>query len=89
MKKVTDGKTEEVWRWLINDNQFEDVSSKCSTERELMHTCTDICVNCCPDSSWEDVASVLYHEEETAAVEEVPLYLNPRGRFCQWVWFVV
>ena len=89
MEKVTDGRAEEVWRRLLSRNMFEDISSMCSTERELMHTCADIYVNCYPDSSWEQIACRLYYEEETAAVEEVRSYLNPRGRFCQWVWFVI
>ena len=89
MEKVTDGWADEVWWRLIPDDLFEDIRSKYSTERELMHTCADIYVNCDPDSSWERIASGLYCEEETAAVEEVRSYLNPRGRFCQWVWFVI
>ena len=83
MEKVTDGRTKEVWGWYIDKDVLEDISSKCSTERELIHTCADIFVNCRPDSSWEDLACVLYCEEETAAVEQVRSYLNPRGRFCQ------
>ena len=89
MEKVTDCRAEEVWGWWTNEDLLKDVSSKCSTERELMHTCADIYVNCHPDSSWDDVASELYRKEETAAVEEVRSYLNPRGIFSQWVWFMV
>ena len=90
MEKVTDGGAEEVWRGLItNDDILEDISSKCSTERELVNACADIYVNCNPDSSWEKVAGRLYREGETAAVEEVRSYLNPRGRFSQWVWFAM
>ena len=89
MEKVTNGRVEEVWRRLIRESILRDISSRCSTERELMHTCADIYVNCDPDSSWERVALGLYDKEETAAVEEVRSYLNPRGRFSQWVWFVV
>ena len=89
LEKVTDGRVKEVCQWLIDDDLLEDISSKCSTERELMHTCADIYVNCRHDSSWEEIACGLYHEEETAAVEEVRSYLNPRGRFSQWVWFMV
>ena len=89
MEKVTDGRAEEVWGRLIDSTLLEDVSGKCSTERELVNTCVDIYVNCDPDSSWERVALELYHEVETAAVEEVRSYLNPRGRFSQWVWFVL
>ena len=89
MEKVTDGRAEEVWRRLIREGILRDISSRCSTERELMHTCADIYVNCHLDSNWEEIALRLYHKEETAAVEEVRSYLNPRGRFSQWVWFVV
>ena len=89
MEKVTDGRAEEAWRELIGDSRLKDIKSKCSTEKELVNTCADIYVNSCPYSSWEHVADRLYCEEETAAVEEVRSYLNPRGRFSQWVWFVV
>ena len=88
MEKVTGSSAEKVWRYFIGSNTLEDIKSKCFTERELMHTCADIYVNCDPDSSWERIASGLYCKE-TAAVEEVRSYLNPRGRFCQWVWFVI
>ena len=89
MEKVTGGRAEKVWSWLIDEDVLVDISSKCSTERELINTCADIYVNCNPDSSWEKVASRLHRVGETAAVEEVRSYLNPRGRFSQWVWFVV
>ena len=89
MEKVTDDRAVGVWRSLLfGEHVFEDINSKCSTERELMHTCADIYVNCDLDSSWEGIALGLYRKEETAAVEEVRSYLNPRGRCCQWVWFV-
>ena len=87
--KVTEGGAERVWSGLIPDSLLEDIKSKCSTERELIHSCTDVYVKCNPYSSWNVVASSLYCMEETAAVEEVQSYLNPRGRFLQWVWFVV
>jgi hypothetical protein len=89
MEKVTDGRAEEIWRRLIHSTMLEGVSSKCSTERKVINTCADVYVNCKLDSSWEGVALALHREEETAAVEEVRSYLNPRGRFAQWVWFVV
>ena len=89
MEKVTDGRAEKILGWLIGSTILEDISSKCSTERELVNTCADIYVNSKPDSSWEKVASRLYREGETAAVEEVRSYLSPRGRFSQWVWCVV
>jgi serine/threonine-protein kinase RIO1 len=89
MEKVTDGRTEEIWEWLIGSTRLKDISSKCATGRELVNTCADIFVNCRLDSSWEDVALGLYSKGEIAAVEEIRSYVNPRGRFSQWVWFVV
>ena len=86
---MTDGRAKEVWRRLISITMLRDINSKCSTERELVSTCADIYVNYKPDSSWEKVALALYREGETAAVEEVRSYLSPRGRFSQWLWFVV
>ena len=86
MEKVTDGRAEEVWGRLIGSTRLKDISSKCSTERELISTCADIYVNYKPDSSWEWLARALYSGAETAAVEEVRSYLNPRGRFSRWVW---
>ena len=86
MEKVTDGGCDEVWRWWFSDYLFMDIKSKCSSEKELMHTCSDIYVNCHPDSSWEHLARGLYEKVEAAAVEEVRSYLNPRGRLFQWVW---
>ena len=82
MEKVTDGRAEEVWRELFSSTRLKDVSSKCSTERELVDTCVDIYVNCDLDSNWEEIARGLYRKGETAAVEEVRSYLSPRGRFC-------
>ena len=86
MEKVTDGGREKIWSRCFKDDLFADIKSKCSSEKELLHTCPDIYVNCHPDSSWEHLARVLYQKVETAAVEEVRSYLNPRGRLFQWVW---
>ena len=86
MEKVTDACREEVWRECLGGGLFVDINSKCSSEKELLHTCSDIYVNCCHDPSWEHLAYVLYKMVETTAVEEVRSYLNPRGRLFQWVW---
>ena len=81
MEKMTGGRAGEVCWWLIDEDMLGDISSRWSTERELVNICVDIFVNCNPNSSWEWVASLLYREGETAAVEEVRSYLSPRGRF--------
>ena len=90
MEKVTDDGRVNIWSWLIGSNlMFKDIPSKCSSEKELLHMSSDVYVNCCFNSSWEHLTCELYRELETAAVEEVRSYLNPRGRLLQWVWFVV
>ena len=89
MEKVTDNGRVNVWSWLIGGNLFKDITSKCSNEKEILHMHSDVYVNCCVDSNWKDLACVLYDELETAAVEEVRSYLNPKGRLLQWVWSVV
>ena len=88
MKKVTDGISKEVLSRLIGEDLLEGISSKCSTENELIHACADIYVNCHPFSSWEKFATQLYSKEQTAAVEAVRSYLSPRGR-CTLVVMVV
>ena len=89
MEKVTDDGRLNVCRQLIGGNLLINITSKCSNEKEILHISSDTYVNCCVDSSWKYLARVLYYKLETAAVEEVRSYLNPRGRLLQWVWFVV
>ena len=89
MEKVTADGRGKVWSRLISGNLFKDITSKCSNEKKLLHMSSDVYVSCCVDSSWEHLACKLYHKLETAAVEEVRSYLNPRGRLLQWVWSVV
>ena len=89
MEKVTDDGRVNVWSRLIDYVLFNDITSKCSNEKEILHMSSDVYVNCCVDSSWEYLACELYNELETAAVEEVRSYLNPRGRLLRLVWSVV
>ena len=83
MEKVTDDGRVNVWSELIGNDSFNDITSKCSNEKEILHMSFDVYINCCCYSSWEDLARLLYQELETAAVEEVRSYLNPRGRWLQ------
>ena len=80
MEKVTADGRGKVWSQLIGNDLFDDITSKCSNEKEILHMTSDTYVNCCVDSSWEHLARRLYKELETAAVEEVRSYLNPRGK---------
>ena len=86
MEKVTGGKHAEVWQRCFGSDIVEDINSKCSTEKELTQSCSDVYVHCYPYSSWENLARGLYRNEEAAAVEEVRSYLNPKGWLFQWVW---
>ena len=79
MEKVAGGKHKTVWRWCLGSDTLEYINSKCSTEKELTRTCSDVYVHCDPDSSWKNLARGLYHEEEAAAVEKVRSFLNPKG----------
>ena len=85
MEKVTADNRGKVLSWLLGIHLVADINSKCSNEKEILLMCSDVYVNCCFDSSWELLARKLYDELETAAVEEVRSYLNPRGRLLQLV----
>ena len=89
MEKVTDDGRVNAWSGLIGSDLFKDITSKCSSEKEILYTCSEVYINCRHDSSWEHLARGLYQKLETAAVEEVRSYLNPRGWLLQWVWSVV
>jgi hypothetical protein len=55
-------------------------SGKYPTALKVEAAAVDIYVNCCPWSSWEDLAKSLYHHHHMAAVEEMRSYLPPRGK---------
>ena len=85
MEKVTDDGRGKVLSRLLGVDLVTDINSKCSNEKEMLLMNSDVYVNCFIDSSWERLACELYYELETAAVEEVRSYLNPRGRLLQLV----
>ena len=85
MEKVTADGREKVLSELLGVDLVTDINSKCSNEKEMLLMNSDVYVNCFVDSSWEELARVLYCKLETAAVEEVRSYLNPRGRLLQLV----
>ena len=62
---------------VIVDSNVSDEYKKETDEMK-----TYVYVNCDPHSSWEDLAKKLYHHQEVTAVEEVKLYLAPRGEPC-------
>ena len=61
------------------DDYSDKIYSGHSTEEEKTHTCSDVYVNCRPESSWEHLTSRLYRADETAAVDQARPLLPPRG----------
>ena len=61
------------------DDYTDNIYSGHSTEEEKNHTCSDVYVNCHPESSWEHLTSRLYRADETAAVDQARPFLPPRG----------
>ena len=64
----------------IPDLEFVDeIYNSHSNEKEKTHACSDTYVNCCPESSWEHLTSVLYEVDEITAVDQARPFLPPRG----------
>ena len=59
----------------------EEIYGRYSNEREKTHTCSDVYVNCRPESSWEHLTSLLYREDEMTAVDHARPFLPPVGKF--------
>ena len=93
MGKVKVHERRKVWKEVLIKENFtlyipmalpiDDYSDKIysghSTEEEKTHTCSDVYVNCHPESSWEHLTSRLYRADETAAVDQARPFLPPRG----------
>ena len=58
---------------------INEIYNSHSSEKERTHACSDIYVNCRPNSSWEHLTSLLYHEDEMSAVDQARPFLPPRG----------
>ena len=75
MKKIEPEKREEVFKSLLGSYVFKTIQ-QCYSPEEFV---SDIFVNCNTESSWELLATELYHHHQMAAVDEVRPYLPPRG----------
>ena len=91
MEKVESGERHEVLIDILESSvnfhlhpasMFDSIKSseKYSTLLEVEAAAVDIYVNCCPWSSWVDLAKTLYRFHQVGAVEEVKTYLPPRGK---------
>ena len=79
MEKVKVDKRRRVWERVLVKGAVEEIYNSHSSEKEKTHACSDVYVNCDPDSSWERLTSVLYEEDETTAVDQARPFLPPRG----------
>ena len=61
-----------------------DIYSSHSSEKEKTHACSDVYVNCHPESSWEHLTTLLYEKDELTAVDHARPFLPPRGKFQQY-----
>ena len=58
----------------------EKIYSSSSSDEEKTYAYSDTYVNCQPESSWEHLTSLLYEEDEMAAVDQARQFLPPRGK---------
>ena len=93
MEKVTEDRRRQVWETVleIKDHYgfeqatrvyiyLDEIYSSHSSEREKTRACSDMYINCHPESSWEHLTSQLYKEDEVTAVEQARTFLPPRGK---------
>ena len=59
---------------------LKQIYSSHSSEKERTHVCSDVYVNCRPESSWEYLTARLYKEDEMTAVDQARPFLPPRGK---------
>ena len=71
----------QIWEILVLRDAFKEIQSsgKYSADLEKENAAVDMYVKCHPWASWERLASALYHHHQMAAVENVKVYLPPRG----------
>ena len=96
MEKVAVDKGRQVWQRVLEKDQDKDedvitfslpavmivheIYNSHSSEKEKTLACSDMYVNCRPESSWEHLTSVLYEEDEMTAVDQARPFLPPRGK---------
>ena len=69
---------------LTDPEILKEIYSSHSSEKEKTHACSDVYVNCRPESSWEHLTTLLYEEDELTAVDQARPFLPPRGKFKQY-----
>ena len=69
-----------MWEEVLDRRTVNGIYSSHSSGEENLHSCADIYVDCKPDSSWEELAQVLYYDcGEIAAAKEAKAFLQQNG----------
>ena len=82
LEKVKVDKRRQVWGRVLTwkgESPVDQLYSSHSTEKEKILSCSDTYVNFYPESSWEDLTSLLYKEDEMTAVDQARPFLPPKG----------
>ena len=82
MEKVVVDKRRQLWERVLNSTPeiVDEICSNHSSEKEKTHACSDVYVNCRPESSWKHLTSLLYEEDELTATDQARPFLPPRGK---------
>jgi hypothetical protein len=95
MEKIKVNKRRRLWTRVLEQKEqtrrtflmfhlgadiVDEIYSSHSSEKEKTHACSDVYVNCRPESSWEHLTSVLYKENEMTVVDQARPFLPPRGK---------
>ena len=78
MEKVKDELRPQIWGELSSAIRRVIQQEGYSSEKDP--TYADLYANCKSNSSWENLAKLLYRYHQVAAVEEVRSHLPPRGQ---------
>ena len=88
MEKVVVDKRRQLWERMLGKEEKlmvqrmsnPTLSYTYSSEKARTHACSDVYVNCRPESSWEHLTSLLYEKDELTAMDQARLFLPPRGK---------
>jgi hypothetical protein len=82
IEKVTEDRRRQVWEKVLRiDGYVDEMYGSHSSEKEktMSNACSDVYVDCHPESSWEHLTSLLYKQDEMTAVDRARTFLPPRG----------
>ena len=74
MENITDEiKRRQVWKTVLGDIKYYYSFNE-------THACSEVYVNCHPESSWEHLTSLLYEIDEMSVVDQARTFLPPTGK---------